>query len=100
MINDTVRDINATFDYEVSVGSSTGGDPDLYVSLNDGRHPTLSDYDFHSAQFGADTVRISSESDFWDFKNHNTQAGVLMVVGVRFREAGNYTLLLTSKGGH
>jgi len=49
MINDTVRDINATFDYEVSVGSSTGGDPDLYVSLNDGRHPTLSDYDFHSA---------------------------------------------------
>lgn len=67
------------------------------MTLNDGRFPTEEDYDFHSAMYGADTVRVTSDSEFWENKNHNTAAGVVMVVAVKFKGTGNYTLLLTSK---
>jgi hypothetical protein len=40
----------------VSVSSSTGNDPDLFVSVMDGRFPVAEDYDFASTMKGADSV--------------------------------------------
>lgn len=65
IINDTVFDANITFDYQISVGSETGNDPDLFVTVFDGRWPTEEDWDFASKMYGADTVRIASDDLFW-----------------------------------
>lgn len=97
IINDTVFDANITFDYQFSVGSETGGDPDLYVTVYDGRWPTEHDWDFSSKMYGADTVRITSDDLFWAQQGYNTSAGVVVMVGVKFTEVGNYTLMLTEK---
>lgn len=48
VITDTVNNANGKFDYVISVGTENGGNPDLYVSLMDGRHPTDMDYDLAS----------------------------------------------------
>ena len=97
VINDTVREPNAEFQYQVSVGSETGNDPDLFVSVMDGRFPVAEDYDFRSIMDGADSVQIRSNDTFWHLNGWNTSAGVVVVVGVRMSEAGNYTLVLSSQ---
>jgi hypothetical protein len=71
-------------------------DPDLFVSLRDGRSPTAEDNDLASTMRGADTVRISSEDNYWEERGWAKQAGVVVVVGVRYASAGTYTLVLTS----
>ena len=48
VINDTVVDPSIYFNYQISVASSTGNDPDLFVSVMDGRWPSETDYDFKS----------------------------------------------------
>jgi len=82
IITDTVFEANTTFDYQISVGSETGNDPDLYVTVYDGRWPTEQDWDFSSKMFGADTVRITSDDLFWAQKGFNTSAGVVVMVAV------------------
>ena len=57
--------------------------------------PTENDWDFSSKMYGADTVRITSDDLFWAQKGYNTSAGVVVMVAVKFSEAGNYTLMLT-----
>lgn len=89
--------MTANFSYDISVASSTENDPDLYVSVYDGRWPVESDWDYSSAMYGADTVRIASDDNFWAFHGFNHSAGVLVVVGVKFSEIGNYTLLLSKE---
>jgi len=44
-INDTVYYHDNYFDYSVSVGTKDGENPDLFVSLMDGRYPTDDDFD-------------------------------------------------------
>jgi hypothetical protein len=97
VINDTVVDYGAQFQYQVSVGSDTGNDPDLFVSVMDGRYPVAEDNDFSSILKGADSVQIASNDTFWKQNGWNTSAGVVVVVGVRIPDAGNYTLLLSSQ---
>jgi hypothetical protein len=97
VINDTVVDYDAQFQYQVSVGSETGNDPDLFVSVMDGRYPVAEDYDFKSHMRGADSVQIASNDTFWKLRGWNTSAGVVVVVGVRMETAGNYTLVLSSQ---
>jgi hypothetical protein len=83
VINDTVRNPDAEFQYQVSVGSDTGNDPDLFVSVMDGRYPVAEDCDFESNMLGADSVQIASNDTFWHLNGWNTSAGVVVVVGVR-----------------
>lgn len=71
-------------------------DPDLFISLLDGREPTADDYDLASTMAGADSIRISSEDLYWAEKGWPKQAGVVVVVGVRYAARGTYTLVLTS----
>jgi hypothetical protein len=97
VINDTVADYGAQFQYQVSVGSETGNDPDLFVSVMDGRYPVAEDYDFASHMRGADSVQIASNDTFWKLNGWNTSAGVVVVVGVRLVDSGNYTVLLSSQ---
>lgn len=88
----------APFQYQVSVGSSDGsGDPDLYISLMDGRFPTEDDFDLVSNQAGADSVRIESyeNSTMWKSRGWDPNAGVVVVVGVRVDQPMNYTVTLT-----
>ena len=96
VITDAVADPDVKFEYQVSVATEGNFDPDLFVSLVDGRSPTAEDYDLASTMTGADTVRISSEDSYWGEKGWAKQAGVVVVVGVRYAAAGTYTLVLTS----
>lgn len=97
VINDTILDAGAQFDYQVSVGTQRGENPDLYVTLMDGRLPTPADWDLMSNMQGADSVRIASNMTIWDEHGWNTTAGVVVVVGV-WTEARTtpYSLILTS----
>ena len=45
---------------------------------------------------GADSVQIASNDTFWHLNGWNTSAGVVVVVGVRQKDSGNYTLVLSS----
>lgn len=88
----------SVFQYQVSVSSPDGsGDPDLYVSLMDGRFPTETDFDLVSAKAGADSVRIErySNSTLWDRRGWDPKAGVVVVVGVRVNQPMKYTVVLT-----
>jgi hypothetical protein len=97
-INDTVADANQSFDYQVSVGTNGTYNPDLFVSLMDGRWPTDSDYDMQSTMIGADSIRIASNMTIWDERGWNTSAGVVVVVGVKTSTPEEpFNLLLTSK---
>lgn len=58
-------------------------DPDLYVTVMDGRRPTETDYDFKSTLTGADSISIASNDTFWQKNGWNTSAGVTVVVGVK-----------------
>jgi len=97
LVNDTVQDSKATFDYEISVSTtSDSSNPDLFVSLMDGRSPTEYDYDMMSNQVGADSVRITSDDSIWERNGWKTTAGVVVVVGVKQSTAGSYILVLNS----
>jgi hypothetical protein len=67
----------------VGIKSGLESDPDLYVSVMDGRRPTETDYDFKSTLSGADSVTIASNDTFWQNNGWNTSAGVTVVVGVK-----------------
>ena len=96
-INDTVADADAKFEYQLSVQTKDGANPDLVVSLMDGRFPTLEDNDLASTMMGADTVTVSSEDTLWDERGWSTQAGVVVVAGVKLSTATEpYQLILTS----
>ena len=84
------------FEYQISVAQTGKGDPDLFVSLMDGRSPTSNDYDFASTMTGADSIRIAYNDSFWAERGWDASAGVVVVVGVRMAEAGSYTLVRTS----
>ena len=98
MLNDTVLDASVNFEYQVSVGIKSGleNDPDLYVSVMDGRFPTETDYDFKSDLLGADSVTIRANDTFWERNGWNHSAGVTVVVGVKQAKKGEYTLILSS----
>jgi len=97
VINDAAVTSGVDFQYQVSVGSDGTGDPDLYVSLMDGRFPTEEDFDLVSNKVGADSVRIErySNSTMWKRRGWDPAAGVLVVVGVRVDKPMNYTVVLT-----
>ena len=82
----------------MSVATDGSGDPDLYVSLMDGRFPTETDYDYRSNQAGADSIRIENyeNSTIWKQRGWNVSAGVVVVVGVKVNKPMNYTLVLTT----
>lgn len=67
VINDAALADNSNFEYHVSVGTDGSGDPDLYISLMDGRFPTETDFDLRSNQAGADSIRIENyeNSTMW-----------------------------------
>jgi hypothetical protein len=65
VINDVAIKSDARFDYHVSVASTTGGDPDLFTSLLDGRYPSSDDYDLASQKKGADFIEIGTDSPIW-----------------------------------
>jgi hypothetical protein len=65
VINDQAIKAGAAFDYHVSCASTTGGDPDLFMTLMDGRYPTSNDYDLASQKKGADFIDISYDSPIW-----------------------------------
>jgi len=96
VITDAVADPAVPFEYQVSVATQGGFDPDLFVSLRDGRSPTAEDYDLASTMTGADSIRISSEDAYWAERGWAKEAGVVVVVGVRYAAQGTYTLVLTS----
>ena len=66
----------------MAVGEDSYSNPDLFVSVMDGRSPTSQDYDFASTLVGADSVRIASNDTFWERHGLDTRAGVVVVVGV------------------
>ena len=52
---------NPDWKHEIGVGVKTpGADVDMYVSLFDGRYPTLTDYDLASTNKGSDQVVLKS----------------------------------------
>ena len=81
----------------MSVGADGSGDPDLFVSLMDGRLPTETDFDLVSNQEGADSIRIEryANSTLWSRRNWDPTVGVVVVVGVRVTEPTTYSLVLT-----
>lgn len=84
--------------YFISVAPENGqGDPDLYVSLYDGRYPSANDWDVASKMNGADAVVISSRDSIWVEKGWDTSAGVVVVVGVHETEPTSYSVILTQK---
>jgi hypothetical protein len=85
----------SSFDYHISAASTTGGDPDLFVSLLDGRQPSSDDYDLASQKKGADFIEVGSSSLIWAQKGWETKYGVAVVVGVRTKAAMNYTLVMS-----
>jgi hypothetical protein len=73
----------ANFHYQVSVATQLKSDPDLYVSLMDGRYPTIDDYDIASTMTGADSLEISSDLSIWAERGWDPAAGIPVVVGVK-----------------
>lgn len=66
--------------------------PDLFVSLVDGRNPDENDFDLSSTMIGADSVRILSDDPVWELKGWNHSDAVLVVVGVKFSTPGDYEI--------
>jgi hypothetical protein len=97
VINDAAIYESDAFEYQVSVATDGSGDPDLYISLMDGRFPTETDYDLMSNMAGADSVRIENyaNSTIWAQRGWNVKAGVVVVVGVKVDKPMNYSLILT-----
>lgn len=97
VINDVAIKSDATFDYHIAVAGD-GGDPDLFITLMDGRFPSSDDYDLVSQKKGADFIEINSNSPIWTQKGWKTKYGVTAVIGVRTRSATNYTLIMNKPG--
>lgn len=97
VINDAALTPGSDFQYQVSVGTEGKGDPDLYVSLMDGRWPTEDDFDLISASDGADSIRIEkyANSTMWHRRGWDPAYGVVVVVGVRVDQPMTYTVVLT-----
>ena len=57
--------------------------PNLYVSVLDGREPNENNFDFASTMIGSDIISIRSNDSFWAVNGKNTSAGILVVVGVK-----------------
>jgi len=83
IILDGVTHPSKYFDYVVTVSSPDGGDPDLYITLMDGRSPTTDDFDLKSNLKGADSIRITSEDSIWQRMNWDKSAGIMVVCGVK-----------------
>lgn len=96
-INDTVSNRFNQFDYQISIGTNKGQNPDLFVTLMDGRDPTDLDYDLASDMFGSDSVRISSNINIWEERGWNTSYGVAVGIAIKKPESDTpYRLLLTN----
>lgn len=96
-INDTVVDRLAQFDYQISIGTDRGHNPDLFVALMDGRDPTDKDFDLSSSMMGADSIKISSTMNIWEDRGWNSSYGVLVTVAVKKPQASTpYRLVLTN----
>lgn len=96
-INDTVRDRLVQFDYQISVGTNRGQNPDLFVAMMDGRDPTDRDYDLSSFMDGADSIKISSRMNIWEDRGWNSSYGVLVTVAVKKpSKTTPYRLILTN----
>jgi len=81
----------------VSVGTLKGENPDLYISLIDGRDPTEEDFDLASFMEGSDSVRISNELNIWDERGWNTSLGITVGVAVKkIKRDTPYRLILTN----
>ena len=95
VITDNVAESNkdAPFSYHVAVGTAPGGNPDVYVSLMDGRFPTETDYDLSSKQRGSETVIIDSSDRLFKEKGWNTRAGVMVVVGVKVNGKADFSII-------
>jgi hypothetical protein len=68
--------------------------PDLFISLVDGRNPTVDDYDLSSTMIGADSIRISADDPIWNLKGWHHPSAVLVVVGVRAMANTDYHITL------
>ena len=55
----------------------------MYISLMDGRYPTIDDYDLASTMTGADSIEISSDLSIWAERGWDPAAGIPVVVGVK-----------------
>jgi len=95
VIIDSVYDPSALFDYEISLGRIDGGNPDMFISLIDGRNPTEFDYDIKSDMDGADSIRINRASPVWERNAWEPRAGIVAVVGVKVTEPTTYNLVLS-----
>jgi hypothetical protein len=63
--------------------SEGSNNPDIYVSLADGRYPVKNDYDLKSTMQGADSITISSQDSIWKERGWDSKEGVLVVVSVK-----------------
>ena len=54
-----------------TTGKTTEGfnNPDLYLSISDGRYPTKDDYDLESSMQGADAIQLTSDLNIWKENN-------------------------------
>ena len=72
IINETVANQSAHFDYHISLGTKNDANPDLYISVFDGREPTVDDYDFRSVLEGADNINLCSNGTYWEERGWGT----------------------------
>lgn len=72
LITDAVENPEADWTYYVAVGTDPGSNPNLYVTLYDGREPSTLDWDLASIKEGADSVTISSRDRIWAEKGWDT----------------------------
>lgn len=96
-ITDPIEDPEADWTYYVAIGTDIGSDPDLYVTLFDGRDPSTIDWDLASIQKGADFISISSRDRMWSERGWNTSVGVFVVVGIYETEPTNFNIVLTKR---
>ena len=75
-----------TWQHNIGVGVKTpGADVDMYVSVYDGRNPTIHDNDFSSTNFGADAVILKASDLVFQHTNPDAlkvNQGLVVVVGI------------------
>lgn len=80
-----------------STGLKTiGADVDMYISVFDGRMPTVSDHDFSSTRLGADVIKLDSQDPYFQKTNeeaYHPRDGLVVVVGVY--NPGDITAMFT-----
>jgi len=56
----------SSWQYDIGLGIiSKGKNADLFLSVMDGRNPSETDFDYKSANLGADFIKISSTDSFF-----------------------------------